>query len=527
MASCGSVAAFATGRPGLVGVEARLSDFAFPPHSHDHVCIGLMRAGEKSSRYGLRRHTVGPGDVILVNPGEVHDGRSVGRADRAYTMLEIDGTAFARICREGIGRDGVVFERPVLRDPRVSAALVRWIALLKAGSVAGDAAASNAAERDAAALVLGALSWRGAEGEAGGGTVSLADAPGRDIAWRVVRRMREKEAGGDVLQDLAREVGASRFQVIRAFHRTFGLSPAGAHPAGAGFAGGAGPTGRHRPGCRVHGSKPYDAGIPSLRRADPGGLSRGLPPGPCTDRLTCLPQPSSTWVQDRRRRGAVSGCLLLPVPEASVTYPPPARLIADPAAACDLMSDYPFAHLFTSHDGLRSTRIPFMTDREEGRPVRLRAHVNRQNPQVPGLDGGDVLVVFSGPSTYVSPHWRAQPTRAGTFDYEEVRVHGTARVVDAKPFFLDLINDLSALIEPRHAAAGDYPVWTTDMAPEGYIDRLFPAIVCFEIRIKGIGLISKPHQHFPAEDRAAIARHLSRLEREESRLIAGKILAQG
>lgn len=193
------------------------------------------------------------------------------------------------------------------------------------------------------------------------------------------------------------------------------------------------------------------------------------------------------------------------------------------------MDAHPFAHLFTAHGGLNATRLPFISDVENGRPSRLRAHLNGQNlngqnPQASGLDGAQVLIVFSGPSTYVSPHWRATSTRGGTFDYEEVRIRGRARIVADIDFFRQLIDDLSALIEPQYAEVGDYPVWQTSMAPEGYIERLFPHITPFEVDIEAVETISKLHQQFPAEDRRAIAKHLSRSNREDARVIAEKIL---
>lgn len=206
-----------------------------------------------------------------------------------------------------------------------------------------------------------------------------------------------------------------------------------------------------------------------------------------------------------------------------MTYPPPWRSQSDPQAALALARSYPFAHLFTAHGDLRSTRLPLVADVEEGRIARLRGHLNGQNPQCAGLDGASVLVVFSGPATYVSPHWRTEPTRGGTYDYEEVRVSGTARVVSDKDFFCGLIDDLSALIEPQYAEVGDYPVWRTSMAPEGYIDRLFPHVTPFVVEAQAVDMISKLHQPFPAEDRKSIAEHLERSSREDARLIAGKI----
>jgi len=208
-----------------------------------------------------------------------------------------------------------------------------------------------------------------------------------------------------------------------------------------------------------------------------------------------------------------------------MSYPPPPRRVTDGAAALTLMAEHPFAHVFTSHGAQRVTRIPFVTDSQADRPVRLRGHVNAQNPQAQGLDGAAVLVAFSGHATYVSPNWRADKTRGGTYDYEEVVVRGTARVVEGIEHFRAMIDDLSALIEPQYAEVAGYPVWQTSGAAPGYIERLIPHITQFVVEIEGFEMVSKLHQQFPREDRLSVAEHLSRCDRDSARAIAEKIRA--
>lgn len=209
-----------------------------------------------------------------------------------------------------------------------------------------------------------------------------------------------------------------------------------------------------------------------------------------------------------------------------MNYPPASRLSTDHATTRDIMKRHPFAHFFTSHGALRTTRIPFVTDEVDQRPTRLRAHLNGSNPQAEGLDGVSALVVFSGPASYVSPHWRANKTRGGTYDYEEVRVHGTVRVVADIEFFCQLIDDLSRLIEPQYASAGNYPIWQTTMAADGYIERLFPHVTPLAIEIDSVQTISKLHQEFPAEDRRSVSEHLLRVGREGAEMLGNKIRRQ-
>ena len=208
-----------------------------------------------------------------------------------------------------------------------------------------------------------------------------------------------------------------------------------------------------------------------------------------------------------------------------MSYPPKWRRNDEVTAASNLMREHPFAHMITTHSGVHSTRVPFIVDHEENSPVRMRAHVNAQNPQVSGLDGAQVLVVFSGCSTYVSPNWRTNLDRAATFDYEEVQVRGKARVVKGDiAWFRQLVDDLARSIEPQYSGMGDYPVWQSSMAPDGYIESLYLAITAFEIEIEEVRMISKLHQSFLEVDRRSIADHLKRSDKEDARSIAQKII---
>lgn len=206
-----------------------------------------------------------------------------------------------------------------------------------------------------------------------------------------------------------------------------------------------------------------------------------------------------------------------------MSYPPEWRRTEDESAIRELVAEFPFAHLFTAEGGLRATRIPFVADFEEGRLVRLRGHLNGSNPQAKVVGTAELLIVFSGPHSYVSPNWRTDRQRAATFDYEEVRVRGRATIEPEQDFFVALVDDLARQIEPQYAEIGDYPVWQSAMAPDGYLERLFPFIVAFSVRVEDVEMISKLHQPFPVEDRRSIAEHLSRSSRSDSRTIAERI----
>lgn len=207
-----------------------------------------------------------------------------------------------------------------------------------------------------------------------------------------------------------------------------------------------------------------------------------------------------------------------------MTYPPVSYRVTDPAASIALIAAYPFAHVITGPE-LRATRVPVLADVKDGAITQLRAHFDAFNPQAATIDGAAVLVAFSGPAAYVSPHWRADKTKGGTYDYEEVQVRGRARTVRDLAFFKQLVDDLSSLIEPQHAECGDYPLWQTSMAPPNHIERQLHMLVPFVIEIEDIVHVAKLHQQFPDVDRTSVADHLARSHRDEVRAVAARIRA--
>ncbi len=207
-----------------------------------------------------------------------------------------------------------------------------------------------------------------------------------------------------------------------------------------------------------------------------------------------------------------------------MAYPPLPHTERDPAQLIALIRAYPFAHLFTSgKNGPLVTQLPFMVDTQDGKITGLRAHLSGLNPQRPDLDDGDALVAFSGPGSYVSPNWRVDKGRGGTWDYTSVHVWGRITLRPEKAFFTELINDLSALIEPQFDGVSDAPVWSTKDSPDGYIDRLLPKLTAFEIDVTRVQGITKLHQDFPAEDALSVADHLGRSALPESQQVAAQI----
>lgn len=135
-------------------------------------------------------------------------------------------------------------------------------------------------------------------------------------------------------------------------------------------------------------------------------------------------------------------------------------------------------------DGLDADHIPFeISAPAPNAPYGvLRAHVARANP-LWREDGAKVMVLFRGPSAYVSPEFFEEKSRSGevvpTWNYAVVHAHGTLRVHEDPEWLLPLLERLTTRRESGRAAP-----WKVSDAPRDYIERMLRAIVGVEIVIE-------------------------------------------
>ena len=206
-------------RSALAGVQAvaARSRHAFARHTHDQFGIGVMRQGAQVSHSGRGQVRAGPGHVITVNPGEVHDGAPIGDTPRAWQMLYLDPGVVAQAASDldEDGRAGATyeFEHPAQSQP----ALARDVLMLYAHAI--SAAAPLACD----ALLLRILAQAR-------GDVALCLAVEASLsapaAIRHARSLIDDDPAATLsLADLATASGLSRYQVLRAFARATGLTP--------------------------------------------------------------------------------------------------------------------------------------------------------------------------------------------------------------------------------------------------------------------------------------------------------------
>jgi len=106
----------------LPGVELMRASSArtLHRHIHDHFGIGIIDWGGHTSISDAGQIEALAGDLIFVNPGEVHDGRPLSKQWRSWRMLYLDVSVIKGAYSDATGgaAGDVVFPSPVLTHSR-------------------------------------------------------------------------------------------------------------------------------------------------------------------------------------------------------------------------------------------------------------------------------------------------------------------------------------------------------------------------------------------------------------------------
>jgi AraC-like DNA-binding protein len=190
-----------------MAVEA-CSSLSFARHFHEEYGIGIMLAGAQRSWSGRGQVEACAGDVITVNPGEVHDGMAIGDS-RKWAMLYLATGKVASIAtdiHEG-KRAASEFTDPVSQNRQAAARFATAYAAHRADN-------EDAMDEQLILLLAGLL------GDAKPPKVRLFHR-----IDHVKERIDDDPAGYHPLEDLARVCGTSKFTTLRSFTAMTGLTP--------------------------------------------------------------------------------------------------------------------------------------------------------------------------------------------------------------------------------------------------------------------------------------------------------------
>jgi AraC-like DNA-binding protein len=197
------------GRDGVELLQASFEHHVYDRHMHDAYAIGVTLRGVQRFWCAGAHHDSTPGHVIVIRPGEVHDGRSGSHGGYAYRMIYV---------RPGVV-DSLLDDAPNPLDRGVSSPLVddrRAFDLVNAGWKALAASPTSLASDELLLRGLGALTkW----------VDPVRSKDTHDPALRRVRDYLHENLERPVtMRELSALASMSRFQLSRRFQRRYGVA---------------------------------------------------------------------------------------------------------------------------------------------------------------------------------------------------------------------------------------------------------------------------------------------------------------
>ncbi len=202
---------------GIETIRAHFEGHAYDPHFHESYLIGFTEQGIQQFHCRRELHSSTPGQVFLLEPGEIHDGHAPAQGGFTYSMLYLDPQWIERELRalfeDAPNQCQPAFAKTLASEPALVAVIADAFQALQGGEL-------RIVRQAALDALLGTLarhlSWRPRD---------VSDPRLPMVALRA-RDYLHAHADQDLgLDDLAAVTGVDRFRLSRAFKAAFGLAP--------------------------------------------------------------------------------------------------------------------------------------------------------------------------------------------------------------------------------------------------------------------------------------------------------------
>ena len=171
------------------------------------------------------------------------------------------------------------------------------------------------------------------------------------------------------------------------------------------------------------------------------------------------------------------------------------------------LQDNSFGILINQTNGkLWATHIPLeLGTNTEGKTI-LEGHISKENLQWNGfLESNEVLAIFSGPHSYISPSWYDHEN-VPTWNYIAVHVYGKIKIIEGQA----VIDSLKRQVD-KYEQKSKNPVRIEDLSKKTMMQAR--GIVAFEIEIDKIEATRKMSQNRDSKNYQNI---ISELEKNNS-----------
>ena len=178
-----------------------------------------------------------------------------------------------------------------------------------------------------------------------------------------------------------------------------------------------------------------------------------------------------------------------------------------------------FATLVT-YDGEKPTASHLLMEViEDGEKLFVNGHMSRANPLWKTFEKNpEVLVIFQGPHTYISPTWYNH-VNVPTWNYQAVHIYGKPRIMTDYQETYEILSRLILRNENNSA-------YRLETLPEDFVQKEIKGIVAFQIETTRIEANYKLSQNRNDEDYHNITAKLDEREDEMSHGVAEAMKAK-
>lgn len=164
-----------------------------------------------------------------------------------------------------------------------------------------------------------------------------------------------------------------------------------------------------------------------------------------------------------------------------------------------------------------ATQIPVLLEERNGN-LYFQAHIMRNTDHHKAfLENPKMLIVFTGPSCYVSASWYSNPQIGSTWNYMSVQVTGEVKLMSNEEL-IAFMRKLTLKFEKGNTESKTF----YDNLPDEFLSKMMPAIVGIEVKADKIENVFKLSQN---RDEKSYLNIISKLEEEggSSSLIASEM----
>jgi transcriptional regulator len=166
-----------------------------------------------------------------------------------------------------------------------------------------------------------------------------------------------------------------------------------------------------------------------------------------------------------------------------------------------------------THDGEKpiATHLPVEVVEAEGGALTILGHMSRANPQWKSFGEQEVLLIFQGAHTYISPRWYDH-VNVPTWNYMMVHVYGKVRLVEGD----GLYSLLSGLVK-NHENQTSYSL---EDLPQDFVQKEMNGVVGFAVDVTRVDAGYKLSQNRNNADHENIIHELEKRGDDNSARVA-------